>query len=155
MITLISALDVETNKLIGKTAQKLKEMNLDKPEFVGLVKTGPSKQRPPADENFWFMRCASLLHQAYVRNLIGTNRLRTHYGGKKKRGRRPERTVRSGGSTIRKAMQELEKAQLLEKAGERRVKNKNGKDVILYSGRKLTAKGRKLLDRIAKEVHNG
>ncbi|MEK6982240.1 MAG: 40S ribosomal protein S19 [Candidatus Micrarchaeota archaeon] len=152
---MVSALDVETNKLISKTAEKLKEMKLSKPEFVGIVKTGPAKQRPPADENFWFFRCASLLHQAYVRTSIGTNRLRTHYGGKKKRGRRPERTVRAGGSTIRKAMQELEKAQLLEKTGERKIKNKNGKEVLLYSGRKLTAKGRKLLDSVAKEVRVG
>ena len=155
MITLIGALDVEANKLINKTAEKLKDMKLSKPEFVGLVKTGPNVQRPPENEDFWFVRCASILHQAYVRNTIGTNRLRTHYGGKKKRGRRPEKTVRAGGSTIRKAMQELEKAQLLEKTGEKKIRNKGGKDVMLYSGRKLTAKGRKLLDSVAKEVRVG
>ena len=54
-----------------------------------------------------------------------------------------------------KGLDALEKAQLLEKTGEKKIRNKGGKDVMLYSGRKLTAKGRKLLDSVAKEVRVG
>ncbi len=136
-----SALDVDANKLIAKAAESLKEAGIKAPEFVGLVKSGAHAERPPEQENFFFIRCASIMRQAYVRNIVGVQRLRTHYGGRKRRGVRPGRQARAGGSTIRKAMQALEKAGFMEKAekGERK-------------GRKLTAKGRKLLDSSAKQA---
>jgi len=133
---MVTAFDVEANRLIEKAAHKLKEMKVHKPAFVGLVKTGAHAQRPPTEGNFWFMRCASIMRQAYVNGEVGTQRLRRHYGGKKRRGVKPARHAPSGGSTIRKAMQELEKVGLLAK----------GK-----GGRSLTAKGRKLMDSAAKE----
>ena len=135
---MVSALDVEPNRLIEKTAMKLKTMKIEKPAFVGLVKSGCHVQRPPAQEDFWFFRCASILRHAYVNNVVGTGRLRRHYGGRKSRGVKPERHARAGGSTIRKAMQEMEKAGLM-------IKRKEG-------GRKLTAKGMALLDNAAKEA---
>ena len=133
---MINAYDVEANKLIGKAAEKLKEMKIEKPAFVGLVKTGAHASRPPLSDDFWYVRCASILRQAYINNEVGINRLRRHYGGKKRRGVRPAVHAPSGGSTIRKAMQQLEKAGLLAKA---------------KTGRVLTAKGRKFLDTVAKE----
>ena len=133
---MVTAFDVEPNKLISNAATKLKEMNIAKPDFVGLVKTGSHCKRPPSDEDFWFVRCASILRQAYVNDIVGVQKLRRHYGGRKRRGVKPEKHAPSGGSTIRKAMQELEKAGLL-------VKEK--------TGRKLSPKGRAFLDGVAKE----
>ncbi|MBI5223613.1 30S ribosomal protein S19e [Candidatus Micrarchaeota archaeon] len=132
---MVTALDVEPGKLIIKTAQKLKG-KVPKPAFVGLVKTGPHASRPPHSEDFWFFRCASILRQIYVNGSVGTNKLRMHYGGRKRRGVRPEHFCPSGGSTIRKALQGLEKAGFL-------VKQK--------VGRILSPKGRALLDQAAKE----
>jgi len=137
---MVSALDVPANALIGKLAEKLKAMKLEKPAFVGVVKTGSHAQRPPEQADFWYVRCASLLRQAYVREPVGVQRLRKHYGGKKNRGVRPEHTRPTGGSTIRKALQTLEKQGLLEKT---------------KKGRKLSAKGRKFLDTSAKEALHG
>ncbi|MBU0532460.1 30S ribosomal protein S19e [Candidatus Micrarchaeota archaeon] len=133
---MVTAFDVEPNKLIEITAKKLKEMKIPKPAFVGLVKTGAQAERPPQDPDFWYFRCASILRQAYVNDSVGVQRLRRHYGGRKRRGVKPARHSPAGGSIIRKAMQELEKAGLL-------VKEK--------SGRKVSANGRKLLDEAAKE----
>lgn len=133
---MVTAFDVEPNKLIGKTAEKLKGMKLAKPAFVGLVKSGAHASRPPEHEDFWYLRCASVLRQIYVNGTVGTQRLRRHYGGRKRRGVKPERHMPAGGSTIRKAIQELEKAGLLLK----------GK-----SGRTISPRGRKLLDEAAKE----
>ena len=133
---MVTALDIEPNKLIDNVASKLQAMKLEKPEFVGLVKTGAHAERPPYQSNFWFIRCASILRQAYVRDNIGTGKLRTHYGGRKSRGVKPQIHKKAGGSTVRKAMQALEKAGLLQK---------------MEKGRKLTPKGRKLLDEAAKE----
>lgn len=133
---MVTAYDVEANRLIAKAAEKLKEMKLPRPAFVGLVKSGAHAVRPPQDQNFWYMRCASILRQAYVGESVGVQRLRRHYGGRKSRGVKPGRHAAAGGSTIRKAMQELEKAGLLAKQ---------------KTGRVLTAKGRKFLDMAAKE----
>jgi len=135
---MVTALDVDTNKLLERAAEKLKGMKLEKPAFVGIVKTGMHAQRPPEQPDFFFVRCASILRQAYSKDTVGTGRLRRHYGGRKSRGVKPQRHAPAGGSTIRKAMQQLEKAGLL-------AKQKTG-------GRKLTAKGRALLDRAAKDV---
>ncbi len=135
---MVTALDVDTNKLMENVAGKLKAMKLEKPAFVGLVKTGSHNERPPEQEDFWFIRCASIMRHICVRGSAGTNRLRRHYGGRKGRTVRPEHHRPAGGSTIRKAMQQLEKAGLV-------AKQKTG-------GRKLTAKGQALLDKAAKEV---
>ncbi|NYZ77716.1 30S ribosomal protein S19e [Candidatus Micrarchaeota archaeon] len=134
---MVTAYDVETNRLIAKVAERLKDAKIAKPAFVGLVKSGAHCSRPPEQDDFWYARCASILWQAYARTKVGTGRLRRHYGGRKRRGVRPERQMRAGGSTIRKAMQELEKAGFMAKE---------------KVGRSLTAKGRKLLDNAAKEV---
>lgn len=134
---MVTALDVDANALIGKVAEKLKSMKINKPVFAGLVKTGSHNERPPEQPNFWHMRCASVLRQAYVHGMIGTNRLRTHYGGRRNKGTKPQANRRGGGSTIRKAMQELEKVGLLKKE---------------KTGRSLSPAGRKLLDSVAKEI---
>ncbi len=134
---MVTVYDVDPNKLIEKVAEKLKGEKLAKPAFVGLVKSGAHVKRPPEQEDFWYVRCASILRQVYVRSKTGTGSLRKHYGGRKERGVKPEKHAPAGGSTIRKAMQELEKAGLLAKE---------------KTGRILTAKGRKLLDKAAKEV---
>ena len=136
---MITALDGDANKLIEKDAEKLNDIK--KPEFIGLVKTGSHNEKPPEQDNFWQLRCASVLRQAYVNNQVGTQRLRRHYGGRKKRGVRPEIQRSAGGSTIRKALQNLETAGYLVKTKEK--------------GRALTAKGRSLLDQTAKEIADG
>jgi small subunit ribosomal protein S19e len=134
---MVTALDVEANLLINKVASKLKEMKLPKPAFVGMVKTGSHNERPPESTDFWYVRCASIMRQAYVNNVIGTNRLRRHYGGRRSMGVKPQHQRAAGGSTIRKGMQALEKAGLMTK---------------LKVGRTLSPKGRKLLDGAAKEL---
>lgn len=133
---MVTVFDVDANKLVEKAAEKLKELKIHKPAFVGLVKSGAHAARPPQTEDFWYFRCASILRQFYVNGTVGVQRLRRHYGGKKRRGVRPGRYAPAGGSTIRKAMQELEKTGLLTKE---------------KIGRTLSAKGRKLLDAAAKE----
>ncbi len=134
---MVTAYDVEANRLIEKAAGKLREMKIHKPAFVGLVKSGAHASRPPQGDDFWYMRCASILRQAYISESVGTNRLRRHYGGRKRSGVKPEHHAPAGGSTIRKAMQELERVGLLAK---------------LKAGRALTAKGRKFMDAAAKEA---
>ena len=134
---MVRAYDVEPNRLVKEVAGRLKEMKLEKPAFVGMVKSGAHCERPPEDPDFWYVRCASIMRQAYVNEGVGVHRLRRHYGGRKDNGVTPEHHVPAGGSTIRKAMQAMEKAGLMQKA---------------QKGRKLTPKGRALLDKSAGSV---
>ncbi|MBN2478047.1 30S ribosomal protein S19e [Candidatus Micrarchaeota archaeon] len=135
---MIGCLDVDANALIEKVAEKLEEMKIEKPDFVSYAKSGAHTERPPAQKNFWYLRCASVMRQAYSRGNVGTQRLRRHYGGRKNRGVKPERHMPAGGSLIRKAFQSLEKAGLMKKSEK--------------EGRVLTGAGRKLLDQTAREV---
>ncbi|MFA5108881.1 MAG: 30S ribosomal protein S19e [Candidatus Micrarchaeia archaeon] len=136
---MVTAYDVDALKLVKMTAQELEKMNIPAPKWVGTVKSGPHRQRLPQDEKFWYIRCASILRKAYIGSVVGVSSLRTHYGGRKARGVRPEKHRRAGGNLIRKGMQALEKAGLMQKA---------------KVGRELSAKGRKLLDGVAKEISN-
>ncbi len=134
---MVTVYDVKPNMLIEKTAEKLKELGIEKPAYIDFVKSGPGKRRKPQGSDFFYNRCASLLRQTYVNETVGVNSLKTHYGGRKKRGVRPEKHADATGSIIRRGFMALEKIGLVEK-----------KKV----GRGITGKGKKLLDSVAKEI---
>lgn len=134
---MVTVYDVTPNKLVGKVAEKLEALDIKQPGWIGTVKSGSHKDRLPQQKNFWYLRLASILRNAYVHGNVGVGKLRTHYGGKKIRGVRPEKKRKAGGSIIRKGMQALEKAGFM-------VKRKKG--------REISAAGKKLLDSAAKEA---
>ncbi len=134
---MVTVYDVPANELVNKTAEKLKEMGIKQPEWIGFVKSGAHAQRKPESKDFWFVRCASILRQVYTRENIGVNRLRRHYGGAKNRGVRPSKHSEAGGKIIREGMKQLESIGLVEKK---------------KTGREITGKGRKLLDNVAYDV---
>lgn len=120
-----------------KLANILKNMpEFKQPEWSYFVKSSVSKQRPPRDPDFWYKRAASILRQVYTHNVVGVNRLKTRYGGRKKRGVRPEHFAKASGKMIRVILQQSEKAGLLEKF------NESGK----RAGRRLTQAGKDLLE---------
>ena len=120
-------------------AEALKEEEeFVKPEWVSLVKTSVHKMRPSIDEDFWYKRAASILRQIYIRGLVGVERLRTRYGGRKKRGSRPPEFRKAGGKIIRTILQQAESAGFVEKSKEKKA------------GRILTEKGRKFMEDLVK-----
>ncbi len=132
--------DIPTSKLIEKTAEELKKINEIKPlEWAKFVKTGRHKERPPVSKDWWYVRAASILRKTYVLGPIGVSKLRRKYGGRKNRGHKPERTYKGSGSIVRKILQQLEKAQLIQQV------NKKG-----HKGRIISSKGKSLLDKISK-----
>jgi len=110
------------------------------PEWAYFVKTSVARARPPADSDWWHLRAASILRQIYIKGVIGVEKLRTKYGGRKDRGMRPKEFRKGSGKIIRVILQQAEKAGLLEK-----IKDKK-------SGRKLTKKGKQLLDEVARQL---
>ncbi|ACX72216.1 Ribosomal protein S19e [Methanocaldococcus vulcanius M7] len=136
---MVTVYDVPAEKLIQKTAEKLKELDINVPEWVNFVKTGVSRERRPEQDDWWYVRCASILRKIYIYGPVGISRLRTAYGGRKNRGHEPEHFYKGSGNIIRKALQELERLGFVEKTPE---------------GRVITPKGRSFLDNIAKEVRD-
>ena len=94
-----------------KLADALKDVEeFKEPEWIRFVKSGPAKQRPIEDQNFWYKRAASILRQVYKKNIVGVSRLRTRYGSRKSRGYKPEEFRKSGGKIIRTVLQQSDKA---------------------------------------------
>lgn len=134
-----SIFDIPPLRLIEATATALKDYETIKPpSWAKFVKTGTHKENPPEDaENWWFIRCASILRKVYAKGPIGQERLRSLYGGRKNRGPKPDKFVKGSGSIIRKVLQQLEEAGLLERT---------------KKGRRITAEGISLLSKIAIEI---
>lgn len=132
-------LEVDPSELIKRAALELKKQNLVKPlAWSAFVKTGQHKQRLPEQEDWWYVRSASILRAVARLGPVGTQKLRVKYGGRLRRGHQPEEFRKGSGSIPRKILQQLEKAQLIKQA-------KKG----VHKGRVLTAKGTSFLDKIA------
>ncbi len=124
-------------KYIPALADALKQIpEFEVPEWAMYVKSGPSRERPPVSEDFWFTRAASILRQLYIRGVVGVGKLRTRYGSRKDKGGKPDKFFKSGGKIIRVILQQAEKAGLVEKINR------------MQHGRRLTQTGRDFLDSI-------
>jgi len=119
--------DMEPNALIKSAASKMKADNIvTPPKWIGYVKSGSQAERVPQDPDFWYVRCAALLRKIAIYGPIGIEHLRKEYGGRKSRGSRAEHFRPAGGSIIRKALQQLEKAGFVEKKARGRIITKKG-----------------------------
>ena len=55
-----------------KLAEALKGVpEFKEPEWAQFVKSGPAKERPIEDPDFWHKRSASILRQIYKRGVLG------------------------------------------------------------------------------------
>lgn len=139
---MVTIYDVDAGKLIKNLAEELKKVDsIVAPEWAKFVKTGAGKERPPVDEDWWYMRAASVMRKILIGGPLGVSKLRKKYSSKKNRGHKPERVYVGGGNILRKILQQLEKAELL-KYVEKGV----------HKGRIVTGKGEKLLNLAAKNV---
>ena len=84
-----------------------------------------------------------MLFRSYTLGPIGVSKLRSHYGGKKNRGYKPEHFYKGSGNIIRKVIQQLEKEGFVKTD----LKSK-------HKGRLITAKGKKFLDAVASKISN-
>jgi len=142
-----SAFDVPAKLLIDRIADELmKDPHIKPPEWADYVKTGVHKEAAPTQENWWYYRAASVLRTIYFRGPIGVSRLRKKYGGRHRRGVKPEHFARGSGSIIRKILQQLEKAGYIEKTETHKGKGR------IFAGRSITPKGRSFIDKLAAEI---
>ncbi|MHA1252980.1 MAG: 30S ribosomal protein S19e [Candidatus Helarchaeota archaeon] len=131
--------DVPAQLIVEEIAKELKNYDeIKPPSWANYVKTGVHKERAPDQpaDVWWYIRCASLLRKIYINGPIGVNRLKLKYGGKKHIGCRPYHFRKGSGAIIRNALQQLEKAGLVELRGKK--------------GRILTNELNKILNKIIK-----
>jgi small subunit ribosomal protein S19e len=137
---MVTVRDVPANLLIEKLAEYLKNNvpAVKPPSWALFAKTGPHRERIPDNPDWWYIRAAAMLRKLYLaEEPIGIERFRVMFGGLKRRGSAPPHFKKCGGSSIRKILQQLERAGLVKKVGK---------------GRVISDEGRKLLDKIAFEI---
>jgi len=132
--------DVDANELIEEVSKTLKEnKDLKAPAWTKFIKTGVHKERPPENKDWWYTRLASLLRNLYIRaKPTGIQRIRTKYGGRRKRSYKPKQQFKAGGKIIRVGLQMLEKQGFVKK--------------VPKKGRELTPQGKSLLDKTAAKM---
>jgi small subunit ribosomal protein S19e len=135
-----NALEADAQKLISLAAQKLKADGVQKPGYIVYVKSGAGRERIPQSEDFWYMRCASILRQVYLNGPIGISKLRTKYGSKKNHVVTRHHHYKAGGSIIKDAFEVLEK---------------KGYVKPTKQGRIITPSGKSFLDKLSGEILKG
>ena len=133
--------DVPAEALIEAVAADLED-RIDEPAWATVAKSGANAELPPEQDDFWYVRAASLLRKVAIDGPVGIERLSTEYGGAKEGSNRyrvaPKRRADGSKKVIRAILQQLEEEDLVQTAeGE---------------GRRITPEGRSLLDEIAGEV---
>ena len=127
--------DADPQKVIQVlTVELRKDDAIKPPDWSRFVKTGVSAERPPIQQDWWFLRSAAVLRRIYLDGPVGTQRLRSYFGGKRRRGHKPAHHRKAGGKIIRMILQQLEKGGYIQKT----EKPKKGKII--------TAKGQKLIN---------
>jgi len=132
--------NIPASLFIQRLAKHIKD-NVDQVQplpWSTLAKTSSHTQRQPQEPDWWFTRAASMLRKTYLHGPIGTERLRADYGGRKGMKVSREHVKKGGGSNVRKILQQLETAGLIET-----TKNK---------GRTITKEGRRTLDKLAAQI---
>jgi len=133
--------DVHATDLIEEIAKDLKseKFKLKKPAFTEFIKTGAQAERAPQREDWYYVRCASILYRIYKEGTLGVGSLRTYYGGKKNRGVKPHQFRKASGKVIRKAMQDLEALELIKKAGTGREISPKGQSYLVKKSVEVSA----------------
>jgi len=132
--------DVASNLFVERLASELRETveQLKPPAWVGRAKASLHAEAPPVSEDWWYIRASSVMRKLYVHGPSGVSHLAAAYGGRLSRGPASERAWAGGRSSIRKILQQLESAGLVEKQRK--------------EGRALTGKGRAIMDQLASSI---
>mmetsp|Transcript_10462 Transcript_10462/g.32196 ORF Transcript_10462/g.32196 Transcript_10462/m.32196 type:complete len:153 (-) Transcript_10462:43-501(-) len=138
----ITVRDVSPAVFIEAYALHLKNSDrFEIPKWTDVVKTGVHKELAPTNEDWYFVRAASIARKVYLKPGIGIGALQKWYGGQYRRGARRKCFQTAAGGIIRSVLQQLEETKVIEKTP--------------TGGRTITRVGQQDLDRIAGQVARG
>ncbi|WP_292727483.1 30S ribosomal protein S19e [Methanoculleus sp.] len=127
--------DIPADMFIRQAAEELKKNpQIQPPDWAAFAKTGVHKEMPPENDDWWYVRAASVLRRIYTDGPVGAQRMRSIYGGKRNRGPAPSQFRKGSGAIVRKLFQQLEATGYVSQT---------------RGGRTVTAAGRSFLDNIA------
>lgn len=129
--------DIDPDVLLPELAARLKNENISVPDWAKWVKTGTHREKAPFQEDWWYLRMASVFRKIYIMGPIGTSRLSAEYGGKTDMGTKPFHARKGSQSIVRKCLQQLEQLGYVEHS---------------KKGRVVTPKGRSYLDKLSDEI---
>merc|ERR1712139_214948 len=133
--------DVDQSAFVVAFAEFLKNSGKVKvPAWTDQVKTAIHKELSPYNQDWYYVRCASLARHLYMRGNAGVGAFRKVYGGSKDNGFAPSHFRIANGNIIRKCLQSLESVKLVKKSD--------------FKGRVVTSAGQRDMDRVAALVAN-
>jgi len=128
--------DVKAEKFIKAFAKHMKRQGkFELPKWGDVVKTGVSRELAPYDQDWLYVRAASLARHVYNRGGSGVGSFRVNYGGSSRRGVCKNTFRKSSGKVIRYCFQQLEEMGIME--------------VCEKGGRKITPEGQREMDTVA------
>ncbi len=131
--------DVPADLLLKRLTDHLRRQpQISPPQWTLFAKTGSHAARPPQDRDWWYGRASSILRKLYLHAPLSLSVLKAEYGGATSVAFSPSHHRDAGGSSIRKALKQLEETGLVTKEGRR--------------GRILTPKGISLLDKLSAQI---
>ena len=137
--------DVPADQLISSLSSKLKEMGaVSPPDWTDYVKTGTHRERPPVQDDWWYIRSAAIFRKVAIKGPIGTNRMSQEFGGSKKRGVKRNKAVSGSRNITRKILQQLSESDLI-------INSMNSTGTVIR-GKVLSSTGQSLIDGVANEV---
>jgi small subunit ribosomal protein S19e len=138
---MVTLYDAPADELIEALAADLSD-RLDAPEWADFAKTGPNRELPPEQSDFFARRAASVLRKVAMKAPIGVERLSTEYGGTTDGSNRyqvaPSKRTDGSQKLLREILQQLEDEGL--------IMTRDGE------GRDITPEGQRLLDETAGQV---
>ena len=139
--------DVKGSELIKEISADLKE-KVKEPGFARFVKTGRHRERAPSQKDWYYTRMAAILRRIYIEGPLGTQRLRSYFGGKRNRGSAPAHFYKASGKIVRLCLQELEKLGLIKK-------QKKGRSISAKGEKYLSEKTKIVLTKMKKGTEHG
>ncbi|KAK9816946.1 hypothetical protein WJX72_007276 [[Myrmecia] bisecta] len=134
--------DVPAEDFIRAYAAHLKANDrIQLPSWVDIVKTATFKELSPYEQDWYYIRAASIARKVYMRKGMGVGLFRKQYGGRNKvKGTVPEHYAKAAGGLIRHCLKQLETLGLVEKS------------TGVKGGRVITAAGQRDMDLIAGRI---
>ncbi len=126
--------EILLKRLSTELAKSIKE-----PDWVEDVKTGEHRERGPNNDDWYYVRLASVLRKIALIGPIGIERLASEYGGKVDRGSKRYHASKGSRKLLRQILIDLESKGYVKKD---------------KKGRSLTAEGMKILNAVSLEAVN-
>ncbi|MDD3263801.1 MAG: 30S ribosomal protein S19e [Candidatus Nanoarchaeia archaeon] len=135
-------LEVNPEQLIKKVADELKkDERMSQPDWALFCKTGISREKVPDQDDWWYIRAASILRKVAMMGPVGVNKLSVKYGSKQNRGMKPEKFQRASRNILRTILQQLETKGFVKQA-----------EIGVHKGRVVTKEGKDFLDQMSENL---